>query len=72
MSKVADEILQKYGVSTKAIQIDLDGPYTVERCQEIEQKFADLENVSILINNAGVGNYGNAHELGWASALSCI
>ena len=55
--------------------MNLDGPYTVEKVTQIEEKLKALENVSILINNAGIATYGlcgDPSSWDYTGFLSCV
>lgn len=55
--------------------MEFDGPYTKEKIAEFEEKFKNLENVSILINNAGLATFGfcgSNDPWNYQSFLSCM
>jgi len=56
----------------KTILYDLNGPYTVDKIKEIEHLFEDLEDVSILINNAGVLSLNKVENLNIEQTLRNI
>lgn len=72
------EISKLYKVKTKMIICNLDGPYNAEKVVELEHKFSKLDEVddiTILINNAGLatnGMLGTTDAWNYQSFLSCM
>ena len=58
------EILEKqYGIQVEAISMDLNNPETPQKLyDELKEKKIEIE---VLINNAGVGVYGNFIDIPW-------
>ena len=72
LEKVAKEIEEAYKVETKQVVFDFDTHYTEEVVKEYQEKLQVFDQVSVLVNNAGVGSFEPADVLDVSKATTTI
>ena len=69
LAALAADLQGHYPVSAEVLDADLSQPADIER---VERRIAELENVDLLINNAGLGAPGSFAEIDLVTQLTMI
>lgn len=69
LCRLASELSQTYGVLAEVVVADLSTPEGVER---VEEMMGQLDDLRLLVNNAGFGSYGPLMEMGLYKQLDMI
>ncbi len=69
LAALAAELQGRHRISAEVLDADLSEPADIER---VERRIAELENVDLLINNAGFGAPGSFAETDLATQLTMI
>jgi short-subunit dehydrogenase len=70
LTQLADELKTKYQVQIDCIELDLGAPHAAKTL--FEKATEQQKDVTILVNNAGVGKYGNFTDFSLEEHLSTL
>lgn len=69
LNKLADEMRDKHGVKVEVFPADLSKP---DGMNKAANRAVELENLDLLINNAGFGTWGRFEQVEWQKSLDMI